>query len=333
MKILIATDAWQPQVNGVVRTLKTTVGELTRQGHEVRIVHPGEFLNFPCYVYPEIHLAMPGEMQVDDQISAFDPDAIHIATEGPIGYHARRFCLRKKFRFTTSYHTKFPEYLRTYFWLPLVLGYHFMKWFHRKSSRVMVATRSVERELRFWGFRNRMVRWSRGVDTDLFHPRARSFPVGHRPILLYVGRVSREKNVEAFLNLRTTGTKYVVGDGPQRSELEKRYPEAVFLGPLAGDKLAEAYANADVMVFPSKTDTFGLVILEALASGVPVAAYPAPGPMDILGVPGAGAMDEDLQVAVDRALAQRDPVACVAVARKYSWENCTRQFLDNLVVV
>jgi glycosyltransferase involved in cell wall biosynthesis len=333
MKILIATDAWQPQVNGVVRTLHTTISELTRQGHEIRVVHPGQFLNFPCYVYPEIQLAVPGQSQVDDQIQAFDPDSIHIATEGPVGYHARRYCLRKKYRFTTSYHTKFPEYLRAYLWLPLALGYRFMKWFHHKSTRVMVATQTLERELRLWGFRNRMAYWSRGVDMDLFHPRPRTFPAEHRPILLYVGRVSREKNVEAFLNLKSSGVKYVVGDGPQRAELQKKYPESVFLGPLNGEKLAQAYANADLMVFPSMTDTFGLVILEALASGVPVAAYPAPGPMDILGTPGAGAMHADLQTAVDTALAQANPEVCVAVARKYSWENCTDQFLRNLVVV
>jgi glycosyltransferase involved in cell wall biosynthesis len=197
----------------------------------------------------------------------------------------------------------------------------------------MVSTRTMEHELRFWGFRNRMARWSRGVDTTLFHPRPKTFPTEHRPILMYVGRVAWEKNIEAFLELKSPGVKYVVGDGPPRAELEKRYPEVVFLGPLTGEALAQAYANADLLVFPSKTDTFGLVILEALASGVPVAAYPVPGPMDIIDHPGAGALHEDLQVAVDRALASADPEVCVATALRYSWERCTRQFVDNLVVV
>lgn len=330
MKIVIATDAWLPQINGVVRTLRTTVGHLTRFGHQVQVIHPGQFPRLPCAIYPEVELAVPAGFALTDMIQEFRPDAVHIATEGPVGFEARRHCQRRRLRFTTSYHTKFPEYLRALMGLPSAITYRLLRWFHGPASAVMTATPTLEQELRSRGFANRIVRWSRGVDTDLFHPRPRRFPSDQRPILMYVGRVSREKNVEAFLSLKEPGTKYVVGDGPAREELQRKYPTAVFLGPLAGEPLAEAFANADVLVFPSRTDTFGLVILEALASGVPVAAYPVPGPRDIL-TPNTGALDEDLGAAVRRALREGDPEACVALAARYRWEEAARQFAANLV--
>jgi len=330
MRILLATDAWLPQVNGVVRTLETTARELGRLGHEVRVVHPGLFANFPCTVYPEIHLGFPQRQQLDDMLRKFRPDTVHIATEGPVGFQMRGACVRRRRRFTTSYHTKFPEYLKTYLRLPLRLGHRLIRWFHSRAARVMVSTATLENELRARGFRNHIVRWSRGVDTELFRPRPRTFPASHRPIRMYVGRLAPEKNIEAFLRLPGPGVKYVVGDGPARVELQRQYPQAIFLGPLSGERLAEAYSNADVLVFPSRTDTFGLVILEALACGVPVAAYPVPGPADILGSPGTGALHENLETAVERALKTSDPAACVTLAQRYSWRKCTEQFLQNL---
>lgn len=332
MRILIASDAWLPQVNGVVRTLGTTVQHLERLGHQVKVIEPGMFMHFPCVVYPEIQLAVPEERPLLRMMRDFGPDAIHIATEGPIGMQVRRVCLNRRWRFTTSYATKFPEYLRALLGLPVALGYWFMKWFHGSSSGVMVATKTLEDELRGHGFANRIVRWSRAVDTDLFHPRARTLPECERPVQMYVGRVSLEKNLEAFLQLKAKGTKYVVGDGPARIELQRKYPEAIFLGPLSGEALAQAYANADVFVFPSRTDTFGLVMLEALASGVPVAAYPVMGPIDVVRPPLTGALHEDLGIAIEQALRHGDADACRHLAASYSWNECTRQFLSNLVL-
>jgi glycosyltransferase involved in cell wall biosynthesis len=330
MKILIATDAWRPQINGVVRTLSTTVEHLTRLGHEVKVIEPGLFLHFPCAFYPEIHLALPAAGEVGEMIQSFRPDRVHIATEGPVGFLVRHLCKRRRLQFTTSYTTKFPEYLKALLGVPAAISYWLLRWFHGPSAAIMTATPTLEQELREQGFVNRIVRWSRGVNTGLFRPRPRR-EATRRPVLLYVGRVSREKNIEAFLRLKTAGSKYVVGDGPIRAELQRSYPDAVFLGPLSGEPLAEAYANADVFVFPSRTDTFGLVILEALASGVPVAAYPVPGPIDILEPPLTGALDEDLGAAVAAALSTGDRKACVALASRYDWEQSARQFVDNLV--
>jgi len=331
VRILIATDAWLPQVNGVVRTLGTTVRQLTQLGHAVKVIEPSLFPNIPCVVYPEIYLALPQDRPLQLLIRRFAPDAIHIATEGPIGFQVRRYCQAQQLHFTTSYHTKFPEYLQALLGVPVSISYRFLRGFQASAAAIMVSTPSLEHELRQWGFRNRLVRWSRAVETSVFHRRGHTYPAEQRPILMYVGRVSREKNVEAFLRLATRGTKYVVGDGPARAELQQKYPQAVFLGPLTGEPLAEAYANADVFVFPSRTDTFGLVILEALASGVPVAAYPVPGPIDILQPPCTGALHDDLAVAIERALRDGDPETCVALAEQFSWEKCTRQFLANLV--
>jgi glycosyltransferase involved in cell wall biosynthesis len=331
-RILIASDAWHPQVNGVVRTLDTTIKELTRTGHTVKVIEPGLFVNLPLPLYPEIRLAWPIIWEMEDLIDAFRPDAIHICTEATIGMTVRNYCKWRNLRFTTSYHTKFPEYLQRMIGFPEFLSYSYLRWFHRRSAAIMVATPSVENELRQQGFTPPLVRWSRGVNLELFHPRPRTFPEEHRPILMSVGRVSAEKGLQDFLQLKTPGKKYVVGDGPARAALQEQYPGAVFLGKLHGEELATAYANADVFVFPSKTDTFGLVILEALASGVPVAAYPVPGPIDILTDQRAGALHEDLGTAVELALRRGRREACLALAREYTWERCTRQFAANLVL-
>jgi glycosyltransferase involved in cell wall biosynthesis len=271
--------------------------------------------------------------QIVRRMQAFSPDVIHIATEGPIGLAVRLFCRRRRFFFTTSYHTKFPEYLREMLFLPAGLSYGFMRWFHRRSSAIMVATQSLEKELRQRGFRPPIKRWSRGVDLELFHPRLKNHFEFPRPILLYVGRVSKEKGIESFLKLDSPGTKVIVGDGPIRERLERQYPQAKFLGYRRGVSLAECYASADLFVFPSKTDTFGLVIIEALASGIPVAAYPVDGPIDIVTQPNVGSLHDDLGKAVNSALSNSDPKKCEALGRQYTWENCTRQLLGNFVGV
>jgi glycosyltransferase involved in cell wall biosynthesis len=329
-KLLLVSDAWHPQVNGVVRTLDMTIRELGRAGGAVRLLEPRQFRSLPCPVYPGFRLAWPNARQLDAVFRDFDPDAVHIATEASLGLAVRLYCFARGLRFTTSYHTRSPEYLWRMIRLPAGLSYRYLRWFHRPAAATMVATPSIEKELRQRGFDGRLVRWSRGVDAGLFHPRPDRLP-GARPTLLYVGRVSVEKNLEAFLSLPAEGTKYVVGEGPALAALQSKYPAASFLGQMRGESLARVYAGADVFVFPSRTDTFGLVILEALASGVPVAAYPVPGPVDILTRPGTGALDADLSWAVTMALHRGNRDACVALAREYTWENCARQFRANLV--
>jgi glycosyltransferase involved in cell wall biosynthesis len=328
VKILIVTDAWYPQINGVVRTLNTTRLELEKLGHSVEIVGPDRFPTVPLPTYPEIRLALAAGGKLARLIDAFDPDAIHIATEGPLGCAARRYCLRHGLPFTTAYHTRFPEYVRDRLPVPLALCYAVVRRFHAPSSAVMVATPSIENDLTARGFHN-IRRWSRGVDTDLFHPRDKAFLTDPRPISLYVGRVAVEKNLEAFLKLDLAGTKYVVGDGPQLAEYRRRYPEARFVGTRQGEELAQYYAAADVFVFPSRTDTFGLVLLEALASGVPVAAYPVPGPLDVIDGSGAGCLDEDLGRAVRAALTIA-PERSREHALRFSWRASAEQFLHNL---
>jgi glycosyltransferase involved in cell wall biosynthesis len=318
-------------VSGVVRTLDTTRRLLESAGHSVTLIEPGGFRSFPIPVYPEIPFSWPVPSRLDRLIRETRPDHVHIATEGPIGIAVRRICARRGWRFTTSYHTNFPEYARRMLRLPESLGYAYMRWFHRRSAAVMVATPSLEKQLAARGFRAPTRRWSRGVDLSLFYPRPKTFPSGHRPITMYVGRVSHEKGIDDFLRVGAPGRKYVVGDGPTRAQLERQYPDAVFLGYRRGTELAEAYANADVFVFPSRTDTFGLVMIEALACGVPVAAYPVPGPIDILTRERVGCLHDDLGTAIERALLNGCPSDCIELARTYTWENCTRQFLDNLV--
>jgi len=330
-RILIATDAWHPQVNGVVRTLDTTTRRLRERGHAVEVIEPSRYAASPVPFYPEIQVCYPRPGRVYHRIRTFDPDHVHISTEGPLGLLVRRYCRLRGWRFSTSYHTRFPEYLKRLAGVPLRLSYRFLKWFHNASSCMMVATPSLEKELIGRGFTAPIRRWSRGVDLGIFHPRARAASPIATPTLLYVGRVSHEKNIEDFLKLKTPGVKVVVGDGPARAELERKYPEARFLGYRSGDALGEVYAAADLFVFPSRTDTFGIVVIEALASGLPVAAYPATGPIDTVTNETLGALDDDLGLAVERALCTGDPAACAAEGRRYTWDACTSQFESNLV--
>ncbi len=329
MRILIVTDAWFPQVNGVVRTLSTVANELRHMGHDVSVIGPHRFRTIPCPTYPDIQLAYDAGGKLPGMIEAYRPDAIHISTEGPLGFTARRYCRRKGHAFTTAYHTKFPEYIEARTRIPPSWTYRIMRWFHGAAERVMVSTGSIEAELRRNGFHN-IVRWSRGVDTALFRPRDKSFFADPRPIALYVGRVAVEKNIGAFLDLPFEGSKIVVGDGPQLKLLRRRYPRVRFVGMKTGEDLARHYAASDVFVFPSRTDTFGLVLLEALASGIPVAAYPVAGPIDVIGDAPVGCLDEDLAAAVATALTL-SPTACREHALRFSWRNSAEQFLRNLV--
>ncbi|RIA45571.1 glycosyltransferase involved in cell wall biosynthesis [Hephaestia caeni] len=333
MKILIVTDAWLPQVNGVVRTLQALRGVLETRGHEVLVVSPDRFRSLPCPSYPEIRLGLASASVVGRLISSFDPDAIHIATEGPLGVAARAWCLRRGLSFTTAYHTQFPEYLAKRTKLPPELFWKYIHWFHRPSRAVLTATPSVAELLRAHGlYRTRL--WGRGVDLDCFHPDAppcAAFEAAARPIQLYVGRVSVEKNIEAFLESGHPGSKIVVGDGPARDLLMRRYPEVGFPGALHGPALAAAYAGADVLVFPSMTDTYGLVMIEALACGTPVAAYPVIGPRDIL-TDDVGATDRDLARATALALG-KDRRSCAAYGRTFSWQRSADQFEHALVSV
>jgi glycosyltransferase involved in cell wall biosynthesis len=332
LRILLASDAWRPQVNGVVRTWETSIAHLKDRGHAVEVIEPGQFPNAPIPFYPEIRLCLPWQNQIAQRYTRFQPDIIHVATEGPIGLAMRTFCTRRRLHFTTSYHTKFPEYLQEMIYLPASWSYPYMRWFHSRSSAIMVATPSLEEELRSRRFQPPLKRWSRGVDLELFHPRPKTLFDYPRPILLYVGRVSKEKGIEDFLKVKTPGTKLIVGDGPIREKLQKQYPEAVFLGYRRGEALAEVYANSDLFVFPSKTDTFGLVLIEALASGLPVAAYPVIGPIDIIHNEKAGILRKDLSEAVPLALERGDPEECVKLGRQYTWERCTNQLLSNFVL-
>jgi glycosyltransferase involved in cell wall biosynthesis len=333
MKILIVSDAWLPQINGVVRTLSTTKKVLESMGHEVKMITPDLFHTIPCPTYPEIRLVVsPTGSKIKKEIESFQPDCIHISTEGPLGISARRICYKLNKIFTTSFHTKFPEYVHARFGVPISWTYFLLRWFHGLSKRVMVATASMRSELEGQGFNN-LAYWSRGVDLDLFYPREKNiFSEQERPVAVYVGRVAVEKNIEAFLNMAFEGTKYVVGSGPQLGQLIQQYPDVHFVGSKSGEELASYYSSADVFVFPSKTDTFGLVLLEALASGTPVAAYPVPGPIDIIGKNSpVGCLDEDLATATRNAL-KLDASSCHQHALKYSWQACTQQFVNNLAI-
>jgi len=303
-------------------------GLLTARGERVSLITPERFRTVPCPSYPEIRLALASASAIDRIIEDTQPDAIHIATEGPLGLLARSQCRRRALPFTTSYHTRFPEYVAARWRVPLRWTYRFVRWFHAPASCVMVSTSSVEAELRHRGFTN-ICRWSRGVDTTLFRPRDKSFLSYPRPISLYVGRVAVEKSIEDFLRLDLPGTKVVVGDGPQLAELHARYPQTVFAGMKSGEDLANYYAAADVFVFPSRTDTFGLVLLEALASGIPVAAYPVPGPLDVIDGSDAGCLNDDLGTAVQEAITIPAAV-CRARAQAFSWDRSAAQFLSNL---
>jgi glycosyltransferase involved in cell wall biosynthesis len=328
MRILIVTDAWSPQTNGVVRTLTQTAEWLGRFGHDVRMVTPRDFRSVPCPTYPEIRLSLMPKRTLRRVIDGFNPQALHIATEGPLGIAARRHCLRRGLRFTTSYHTQFPQYFRARFPIPLGLSYWVLRRFHGAAVRCMVSTESMTRDLKTRGFAN-LAMWRRGVDTEMFQPRSKDFLTLARPIAAYVGRVAIEKNIGAFLRMPWRGSKIVIGDGPQRASLEAQYPEVTFTGFRFGADLARHLAAADIMVFPSRTDTFGLVNLEAMACGVPVAAYPVTGPIDVIDNGVSGVLHEDLAEAAERALAI-DPAACRAHALRFGWDLSTRQFEANL---
>ncbi|MFI4891319.1 MAG: glycosyltransferase family 4 protein [Steroidobacterales bacterium] len=328
MRIMIVTDAWLPQTNGVVNTLRQTAAALGRFGHEVSMLTPNEFRSVPCPTYPEIRLSIWPGAKVAARFAGFRPEAVHIATEGPLGLAARRYCLSRGLQFTTSYHTQFPQYLRARYPIPIGLSYMVLRWFHGRAACCMVSTASMRRELAARGFRN-LATWRRGVDTELFRPRDKGFLGFARPIAAYVGRVSIEKNIEAFLQMPWTGSKIVIGDGPQRARLEAQHPGAHFVGFRFGEDLAAHLAAADVMVFPSRTDTFGLVNLEAMACGVPVAAYPVTGPIDVIDHGITGILDEDLGAAAQRALAL-DPQACRQRALRSGWDACSREFEANL---
>jgi glycosyltransferase involved in cell wall biosynthesis len=331
--IAIVTDAWHPQTNGVVRTLSTTAEMLRRWGHQVTVISPETYPSLPAPTYPEIRLALTAPGAVGRRLAKIAPDAVHIATEGPLGLAARAYCLRRKVPFTTAYHTQFPDYLARRTGLPASVFWPYIRWFHRPAQAIMVATETIRACLREQGLTH-LSHWSRGVDLACFTPQAAPPPEyaqAEGPILLYVGRVAVEKNIEAFLACPYPGTKVVVGDGPARAALEAQFPDALFLGKQTGAALAGCYAGADVFVFPSRTDTFGLVMIEALACGTPVAAFPVPGPLDILN-DSVGAMAEDLARAIDAAR-YCDPAACTAHAASYSWEAATRQFLSGLAAL
>jgi glycosyltransferase involved in cell wall biosynthesis len=331
MRILIVSDAWSPQVNGVVVTLRNTIRELEALGHEVGTITPDGFTTIPCPTYPEIRLSLFPGSRVGREIERFAPHAVHIATEGPLGLAARRHCVKARRPFTTAYHTQFPEYVHARSRLPVDVTYRWMRWFHAPSKALLVATPDVYRRLDARGFGNLRM-WGRGVDLELFRPRPRERLPGLRPIFLYVGRLAVEKNLEAFLALDLPGTKWVVGDGPARAGREARHPDAVFHGARVGEALAERYAQADVFVFPSRTDTFGLVMLEAMACGTPVAAYPVTGPIDVVTPGVTGVLDDDLGEAALAALdLDRDAVHAHAVGS--SWRRCTGQFVENLNAV
>ena len=327
MRVLIATDAWEPQINGVVRTLQQVKAHAAAVGMETDFVVPEDYRSLAMPGYPEIRLALVRAGQITTRIAAFRPDVVHVATEGPIGLAARKASLDAGLPLTTSYHTRFPEYLRARLPVPVALSYAALRRFHNAADGILVSTPSLENDLRQRGFNN-LMRWSRGVDLALYHPRDVSTVEWPRPVFLNVGRVAVEKNLEAFLSLDLPGTKVIVGDGPQRAELEARFPEAIFLGAQTGAALAETYRQADVFVFPSLTDTFGVVILEALASGLPVAAFPVMGPKDIITGEG-GVLSTDLKAAALGCLAIKQ-ADCVALAGRYGWQASVMQFRDNL---
>jgi glycosyltransferase involved in cell wall biosynthesis len=335
MRILVATDAWHPQVNGVVRTLIMTADAAKALGAEVSFLTPDSFRTFAMPSYRDLRLALPRPAKVARLIEDSAPDTIHIATEGPIGLAVRRYCRKHGLPFTTSFHTRFPDYVSARATVPESWVWATLRWFHGASRAVMAATPALAGELRARGFRN-VVLWPRGVDTGLFRPREADLCLANlclaKPVFLCVGRVAVEKNLEAFLDLDLPGTKVIVGDGPARTALQASYPDAVFLGALQGEALAAVYASANVFVFPSRTDTFGLVLLEALASGLPVAAFPVTGPRDVIGAAPVAVLSEDLRAACLSAL-EISPQACVEFAARHTWEASARAFIDNMALI
>ncbi|QDZ06325.1 glycosyltransferase family 1 protein [Sphingomonas panacisoli] len=332
MRIAIVTDAWSPQVNGVVRTLQSVRAELEKMGHEVLVISPDLFHSMPCPTYPEIRLAFASTNAVGAMLEEFSPQAVHLATEGPVCIAARRWCLQRDFPFTTAYHTQFPDYVSARTGVNPEWVWRYIKWFHGPAQAILAATPSIAATLRAHGL-TRLRDWGRGVDLATFadaRPDAaiRALP---GPVMLYVGRVAVEKNIEAFLTVAHPGSNVVVGDGPALASLKAKFPDVHFLGPKFGADLAAAYAAADVFVFPSKTDTFGLVMIEALAAGTPIAAFPVTGPIDVL-TPQVGAMADDLDIAIANALT-RDRAACAAYGQTFTWTASARQFLQALVPI
>jgi glycosyltransferase involved in cell wall biosynthesis len=330
MRILVATDAWHPQVNGVVRTLTMMADAAKNFGVEVGFLTPQSFRTVALPSYPDLRVALPYQAKIARLIADARPDSIHIATEGPIGLLVRRYCRKHRLPFTTSFHTRFPEYISARMPVPESWIWAALRRFHGASQAVMAATPALAGELRARGFRN-VVLWPRGVDTSQFYPRPADLGLP-RPVFICVGRVAVEKNLEAFLDLDLPGSKVIVGDGPELASLARKYPQAVFLGARQGEALAEAYAAADVFVFPSRTDTFGLVLLEALASGLPVAAFPVTGPRDVIGTAPVGALNEDLREACLAAL-KISPQACLEFAAGHTWEASARSFVENITNV
>jgi glycosyltransferase involved in cell wall biosynthesis len=328
MRLLIATDAWRPQVNGVVRTYEHVALHAEAMGHELSFLTPEGRPSFPCPTYPEIRLAMITQRGVRRRLEAFKPDFIHVATEGPIGLAVRNYCVKHKLPFTTSYHTRFPEYVAARIPIRKSWAYAYMRWFHNAGAGIMVSTQSLIDELSERGFNN-IYPWSRGVDTNQFRPRNVRLFGADEPVFIYVGRVAKEKNIRAFLDLDLPGKKVVVGPGPQLNSLKANYPDVIFTGAKMGDDLAEHFASADVFVFPSLTDTYGVVLLEALACGVPVAAFPVTGPKDIIPSGTVGVLDEDLGKAALAAL-EIDRDRCREFALNFSWAQCTEQLLHNI---
>lgn len=329
MRILLVTDAWHPQVNGVVRSLARTRDELRALGHEVRVITPEHQATLPCPSYPEIRLTLRPKRAVAAALAGGSFDAVHIATEGPLGLAARRACMEADLRFTTSCHTRFPEYVRMRAPVPLSVSYGLLRRFHAAAARTLVRSESQRLELAGRGFTNLEI-WPGAVDTQLFRPVGKDALRLPRPISMYVGRVAPEKNLEALLDLDLPGSKVIVGGGPALERYRRRYPQAHFLGYRHGEALVHALSAADVFVFPSRTDTLGLVMLEAMACGVPVAAFPVPGPADVVIDGGNGGLDNDLRAAVFRALAVSG-AACVETAASYSWRRSAQRFLSHLI--
>ncbi|WP_158813416.1 glycosyltransferase family 1 protein [Methylocapsa sp. S129] len=328
MRILVATDAWRPQINGVVHSLEQTAAAARSQGYDIDFLTPQGFRTIPMPTYPDIKLALASWGAIAKRIDAAGAEHIHIATEGPIGFAARRYCLARNRVFTTSYHTRFPEYIAQRVPIPERWTYAALRRFHAPAAAVMVPTPTIRDELTQRGFARVKV-WSRGVDQLTFHPRETSVLDFPRPIFLCVGRVAVEKNLGALLSLKLPGSTVIVGDGPARASLERQYPHAHFLGSRSGEALAQTFASADVFVFPSRTDTFGIVLIEALASGLPVAAYPVAGPLDVIGNSGAGVLSEDLGAACLAAL-QIPRAVAREHSMQFTWRESARQFLQNI---
>lgn len=333
MKFVLVTDAWEPQVNGVVRTWQHVTREMRKLGHETHVLNPAMFKTFGAPRYPEIRLAILPGRSLRRMLNELKPDAIHIATEGPLGMAARKYCVKNNIQFTTSYHTQFPHYLRQYFGIPKTLSYKFIRWFHGQANHTLVPTKQVGKELNNNGLANIIV-WSRGVDTELFKTdydvpeNIKDLP---KPIFVYAGRIAIEKNIEAFLRLDLPGTKLVIGDGPPKESLQKQYPDTTFVGYKFGEELAAHYAAGDVFVFPSKTDTFGVVMLEANACGLPIAAYPVTGPIDVVLQGQTGYVYKDLrQAAIDALKLDKQP--CIAYAHRNSWAKCAQTVIDHLAI-